>query len=175
MTLCSSSCREAHDATDSLGRELRLRKWLGILWVAGSCGLAYLAYTRLTWLWLPCALAGWFGTYQTLYSKGCTACGAPQAEDVGPLELTRAQRAGRRRMAYGFLAGAAGLALAAAKILALFWPLAAIAAWFGASFFVASRTGYAGCPEVGAIPSWLLGRTIATRCPPLDRIDARRS
>jgi len=33
---------------------------------------------------------------------------------------------------------------------------AAAASWFGASHLVAACTGYAGCPELGEIPSVLL-------------------
>lgn len=65
------------------------------------------------------------------------------------------------------------LALIAAVLLPALWPLAAIAGWFAASFYVAAWISYVGCPEVGAIPSWLLGRRVATRCAPLDRVDAR--
>jgi hypothetical protein len=90
------------------------------------------------------------------------------------------QRRQRLRTGLGFLAAALVLAGLAARgvALALLWPLAGIAFWFGTSFLVAARTRYQGCPEVGAIPSLLLGRRVATRCPPLERIDrsqARRA
>jgi hypothetical protein len=142
--------------------------------IAAACGLAYLAYTVTAWMWIPCALLAWYGTYQTIYSRGCGGCGALHSGTGAEDEtLTNAQRARRRRMAHGFLIAAVALALTAAIVLPALWPLAAIAGWFAASFYVAVRIGYVGCPEVGAIPSWLLGRRIATRCAPLDRIDAR--
>lgn len=40
------------------------------------------------------------------------------------------------------------------------------AGWFGASDLVAARTGYAGCPELGAIPSVILGREVQVGCMP---------
>jgi hypothetical protein len=50
---------------------------------------------------------------------------------------------------------------------------AAGAGWFGASHLVAACTGYAGCPELGAIPSVLLGHEVAVGCVPW-RIGDRR-
>lgn len=52
------------------------------------------------------------------------------------------------------------------------WPLAAVAGWFGISHVVAGATGFAGCPELGAIPSLVLQRDIHTRCGPWERIDS---
>jgi hypothetical protein len=175
MTLqsCSSSCRRAHAEPGALERELGRRKWVGRVLIAVSCALAYAAYDLTAVLWLPCALAAWYGTYQMIYSKGCAVCGAPREGMRESPKLNAAQHATRRRMAHGFLVATAALALMAAGLLPLFWPLAAIAGWFAASFYVAAWTGYVGCPEVGAIPSWILRREIATRCTPLERIDAR--
>jgi hypothetical protein len=171
---CSLGCRDTHPETATLARELRARKWLGFALIGASCGIAYLAYTVSAWLWIPCALLAWFGTYQTIYGNGCGGCGAPRAENTDEDDvLTDAQRARRRRMAHGFLAATLVLALTAARVLPALWPPAAIAGWFAASFYIAAWIGYVGCPEVGAIPSWVLGRRIATRCAPLDRIDDR--
>jgi hypothetical protein len=50
-------------------------------------------------------------------------------------------------------------------------PLSLVAHWFGASHLVASASGYDGCPELGAIPSLVLGRPVATDCGPWDWID----
>lgn len=50
---------------------------------------------------------------------------------------------------------------------------AAAAAWFGVSHLVAARTGYAGCPELGAIPSVLLGREVNVGCVPWQLADRR--
>lgn len=50
---------------------------------------------------------------------------------------------------------------------------AAGAGWFGASHLVAARTGYAGCPELGAIPSVVLGREVQVGCVPWGIADRR--
>jgi hypothetical protein len=52
-------------------------------------------------------------------------------------------------------------------------PLALAAHWFGASHLTAAASGYPGCPELGAIPSVLAGREIATECGPWEWIDSR--
>src|SRR5260221_299752 len=53
------------------------------------------------------------------------------------------------------------------------WPLALVPTWFGISHLVAGVTGYQGCPELGAIPSVMLARPVATSCGPWERIDRR--
>ena len=70
--------------------------------------------------------------------------------------------------ALGFLGLSTILGVVAAKWYPLLWPITVLAGWFSVSFFVAGVTGYVGCPEIGAIPSWVLGRTIATSCQPLE-------
>jgi hypothetical protein len=50
---------------------------------------------------------------------------------------------------------------------------AAGAGWFGASHLVAARTGYGGCPELGAIPSVILGRDVQVGCVPWRIADRR--
>ena len=45
--------------------------------------------------------------------------------------------------------------------------------WFGASHLVAARTGYAGCPELGAIPSVILRRDVPIGCRPWRIVDRR--
>jgi hypothetical protein len=52
-----------------------------------------------------------------------------------------------------------------------FWPAAIVPTWFGISHLVASVTGYEGCPELGAIPSVMLDRHVATACGLWERID----
>lgn len=49
--------------------------------------------------------------------------------------------------------------------------VALVPAWFGISHLVAAQMGYRGCPEIGAIPSALLARRVATGCGPWERID----
>lgn len=171
---CSSRCREAHDHSSALLRELKVRWWIGIMFVGAACALGYPAYTVSAWFWIPSAIAAWFGTYQTIYSKGCVSCGAGrEGDDVTASELTPVQQATRLRLARQFLGTTIVLAVISGWLLPLLWPLTAIAAWFAGAFYVAVWTRYPDCPEIGAIPSWLLGRRIATRCAPLDRRDAR--
>jgi hypothetical protein len=55
----------------------------------------------------------------------------------------------------------------------LLWGLAIPSLWLGVSHLVAAVTAYRGCPEIGAIPSLLLGRTVITRCTPWERLDRR--
>jgi hypothetical protein len=170
----STSCSEAHAHRSGLQHELNVRWWIGIVFVAASCALVYLAYTVSAWFWTAAAMAAWFGTYQTIYSKGCSSCGAPQKAGDGSLpELTPGQQATRLRIAHQFLAATIVLAGVSGWLLPAVWPLTTIAGWFAASFYAAVWTRYLGCPEIGAIPSWLLGHRIATRCAPLERRDAR--
>jgi hypothetical protein len=53
------------------------------------------------------------------------------------------------------------------------WPAAIVPTWFGISHLVSSVTGYQGCPEIGAIPSVMLDRPVATNCASWERIDRR--
>lgn len=73
---------------------------------------------------------------------------------VGIASLGLAALAGRRAGAPGTLAAAG-------------------TSWFGASHLVAARTGYAGCPELGAIASLLLGRDVHVGCVPWQITDRR--
>jgi hypothetical protein len=53
------------------------------------------------------------------------------------------------------------------------WPAALVPTWFGISHLIAAVIGYEGCPELGAIPSVILARPVATACGPWERIDRR--
>jgi hypothetical protein len=67
-----------------------------------------------------------------------------------------------------------GVAVLAARRPGVISVLAAAGAgWFGASHLVAGRTGYAGCPELGAIPSVVLGREVQVGCVPWRIADRR--
>lgn len=67
-----------------------------------------------------------------------------------------------------------GLAVLAARRADGLGALAAAGAgWFGASHLVAAGTGYAGCPELGAIPSVLMRRDVHLRCIPWQIADRR--
>jgi hypothetical protein len=53
------------------------------------------------------------------------------------------------------------------------WALAIPSLWLGISHLVAAVSGYRGCPEIGAIPSLLLGRRVVTQCAPWEWLDRR--
>ena len=170
---CAGAGTASSSDNDTLARrEMRIRLWAGWAIVGLSCGIAYAASTYSAFLWPVAALAAWFGAYQTVYSVGCRQ-GDGTSETETSTQLNPMQRRQRLRMGLGFLAATLVLGRLAALgvALALLWPLAGIAFWFGTSFLVAARTRYQGCPEVGAIPSLLLGRRVATRCPLLERFD----
>ncbi len=105
--------------------------------------------------------------------SGCCVSSGNEESDVSAEPLAGWQRKARSRTGFLFLAGGALLCLGACLLTVLLWPLAALAAWFGISHLAAGRTGYRGCPELGAIPSLILGRHVETRCAPWDRIDRR--
>jgi len=85
--------------------------------------------------------------------------------------MSRSERRARALAGFGFLAmaGALGSREAAGRV--ALWPLALVPAWFGISHLVAAVIGYRGCPELGAIPSVMLARPVATDCGPWQRID----
>ena len=74
------------------------------------------------------------------------------------------------------LAGVGFLGVAAAAVSwprALSVPTSLVAGWLGASRLVAAVIRYHGCPELGAMPTLLLGRRVETRCGPWELLDAR--
>jgi len=90
--------------------------------------------------------------------------------DQLPQQLNERQR--RARLVVGVTA--LGIAVLAACRGSRLGALAAAAAgWFGASHLVAARTGYAGCPELGAIPSVILRRDVHVGCVPWQIADRR--
>jgi len=78
--------------------------------------------------------------------------------------MSRGARRSRAVAGAGFLAAAGALAARRLPGEIMLWPASLIPTWFGISHLVAAATGYEGCPELGAIPSVMLGRPIATRC-----------
>jgi hypothetical protein len=101
----------------------------------------------------------------TTNDRSACGCGlARTTTEAPPLDDDARRR--RLRMGLAMLVLAALLAAGACHAW-LLWPLTAVAGWFAASFLVAAATRYPGCPELGAIPSLLLGRRIETRCGPL--------
>lgn len=100
-----------------------------------------------------------------VYCSKCTI-----GEDQGPSRaLTSRQRMARAVAGVGCLALAWAFLRVPAPVVA--WPLAIVAAWFGASHIVAGWIGYPDCPELGAIASAVRRRYIQTRCGPWARID----
>ena len=75
--------------------------------------------------------------------------------------------------------GIAGMGFVALGWAVLRWPRALsvptslAAGWLGASHIIAAAIRYQGCPELGAIPTLLLGRRVETRCGPWELVDAR--
>ena len=96
------------------------------------------------------------------------SCDSSQGAGMG-----RSARRARALAGFGFLAVAGALGSRQAPGRVALWPLALVPTWFGISHLVASVTGYEGCPELGAIPSVMLARPIATSCGPWERIDRR--
>jgi hypothetical protein len=81
--------------------------------------------------------------------------------------LTRMQR--RPRLLAGALLSALALLLIPFSMAA-----SVLAAWFGVSHLVSWRTGYPGCPELGALPALALGRPVMSGCGPWCGFDERR-
>jgi hypothetical protein len=51
------------------------------------------------------------------------------------------------------------------------WPAALVPTWFGISHLIAGVIGYQGCPELGAIPTVMLGRPVGSSCDLWQRVD----
>lgn len=98
--------------------------------------------------------------------KGCS-CSVPSEATVPTRRLNGSMRMARVGAGIGFIA----IGRSALRRTYL-WPLAAVAGWFGISHVVAGTTGFAGCPELGAVPSLVLRRDVHTRCGPWERIDS---
>lgn len=95
---------------------------------------------------------------------------ASEARSEKAPSLSESQRRARAIAGFGFLAlGAAVLRWPRALSL----PTSLVAGWLGASHLVAAATRYQGCPELGAIPTLLLGRRVETRCGPWEMLDDR--
>lgn len=102
-------------------------------------------------------------------SGGCCSGTGGSLEPQAPMS-----RAARRSRA---LAGVASLAVAGAlgsrrlpgRI--ELWPASLVPTWFGISHLLAGVIGYQGCPELGAIPTVMLGRPVGSSCELWRRID----
>jgi hypothetical protein len=103
-------------------------------------------------------------------STGSFGIGFSDQAAPPPPSLSKRQRGGRAAVGLGLLAVAVG-AWRAPSVVRV--PFAALTGWLGLSHVVAAATGYNGCPELGAIPSVVLGRHVHTRCGPWQRVDER--
>lgn len=84
--------------------------------------------------------------------------------------LTGRQRAGRAVVGGVLIAAAAGALVSPNPARAM---VVSGLGWLGVSHVVAAATRYNGCPELGAIPSLVLGRHVHTRCGPWRSLDQR--
>jgi hypothetical protein len=105
-----------------------------------------------------------------LLSGGCCSENAAPVEPLAP--MSRTARRSRALAGVGFLvvAGALGTRRLPGRI--ALWPASLVPTWFGISHLVAGVTGYHGCPEIGAIPSVMLGRQVNTNCELWQSIDS---
>jgi hypothetical protein len=104
-----------------------------------------------------------------LLSGGCCSEGGGVVESRA--SMARGARRSRAMVGLVFLvfAGAVGTRRLPGAI--ALWPASLVPTWFGISHLVAGVTGYQGCPELGAIPSVMLGRPVGTSCELWRRID----
>lgn len=106
------------------------------------------------------------------FSQGCCVDEAIEGEVV---QRSMHRRARAARAGVGLAQLALGGTLASRKLpgrVAL-WPVALVPTWFGISHLVAAMIGYRGCPELGAIPTVMLGRPVGTACELWDCLDRR--
>lgn len=94
----------------------------------------------------------------------CCGFNDGEQETLSKGVTSRRARAARAIVGAGYLAVAGALATRRTPGRVALWPAALVPAWFGVSHLVAALIGYRGCPELGAIPSVLQGRTIKTEC-----------
>jgi hypothetical protein len=104
-----------------------------------------------------------------LLPGGCCA----EAQDPNVRLLGRRPRRLRVVAGGGLLVLAGAIASRELPGKVALWPAALVPTWFGISHLVAGVTGYPGCPEIGAIPSVMLGRPVATGCEAWEWIDER--
>jgi len=102
--------------------------------------------------------------------RSMKACCSNDAGDWRP--LNRRQRAAR--LIVGATLLLVGFVLPSSHELSVTGIAAAtIVGWFGVTHVLAAFMAYPGCPELGAIPSLLLGRDVKIGCGPWRWLDAR--
>jgi hypothetical protein len=102
-------------------------------------------------------------------SGGC--CQQNEGPTAWHTDMGRAARRSRAVAGLIFLAMAGGLAARRLPGDIALWPASLVPTWFGISHLIAGVTGYQGCPELGAIPSVMLGRPVGASCELWRRID----
>jgi hypothetical protein len=115
------------------------------------------------------ATCGRAATARGLLAGGC--CPQDPGVEVSHVAVGPAARRARAVAGVMFLIVAGGLAPRRLPGGIALWPASLVPTWFGISHLVAGVTGYAGCPELGAIPSVILGRPVGTTCELWRRID----
>jgi hypothetical protein len=108
------------------------------------------------------------GSAGSLSGPCCSVAGGASGQDA---EVSHPARRVRAVAGLGFLAIAGALSTRELPGRVALWPAALIPTWFGISHLLAAVTGYPGCPELGAIPSVMLDRPVATGCGPWQFID----
>jgi hypothetical protein len=105
-------------------------------------------------------------------ADGCCLDEATGGELLQP-SMQRRARVARAGVGLAQLALAGSLARRELPGGVALWPTALVPTWFGISHLVAAMIGYRGCPELGAIPTLMLGRPVGTLCEFWDRLDRR--
>jgi len=110
------------------------------------------------------------GIQRNVLLRSMTVCGCDEAGDWRP--LNRRQRTAR------FIVGAGLLLLDfllpwSHQLSVAGIATATIVGWFGVTHVLAAIMAYPGCPELGAVPSLLLGRDVKIGCGPWRWLDAR--
>jgi hypothetical protein len=104
-----------------------------------------------------------------LLNGGCCSQEGGVAESQAPMAPAARRSRAMAGLAFLLLAGAMGTRRLPGAV--ALWPASLVPTWFGISHLVAGVTGYRGCPELGAIPSVMLGRPVGTGCELWERID----
>ena len=105
-------------------------------------------------------------------TQGCCVGETTPGDLIQP-SMHRRARAARAGVGLAQLALAGSLASRKLPGGVALWPVALVPTWFGISHLIAAMIGYRGCPELGAIPTVMLGRPVGTACEFWDRLDRR--
>jgi hypothetical protein len=104
-----------------------------------------------------------------LLSGGCCSGTGGSLQAQAP--MSQSARRSRALAGVVFLAVAGALSSRRLPGAIALWPASLVPTWFGISHLIAGVTGYQGCPELGAIPTVMLGRPVGSDCELWRRID----